>query len=161
MGIEAVRAFLSEKAPDIRIIELPRSTATVAEAAEGHGVAPGQIAKTLTLRAGGRIVMLVTRGDVRLDNRKVKAAFGGKASMIDAEEVAAITGHPVGGVCPFGLPSPLPVHCDVSLRAYDEVLPAAGSVNSAMRIAPGRLAELAGAQWVDVCQEPAPQEAGG
>jgi prolyl-tRNA editing enzyme YbaK/EbsC (Cys-tRNA(Pro) deacylase) len=79
--------------------------------------------------------------------------------MLEAAEVAALTGHPVGGVCPFGLATPLPVYCDASLRGFDAVWPAAGSVNSALRIAPERLAVLAGAEWVDVCQPPA-EEAG-
>src|SRR5580700_7978063 len=79
-------------------------------------------------------------------------AFGGKLRMLAPEEVAAITGHPVGGVCPFGLATPLPVYCDVSLKAFDEVVPAAGSTRSALRINPQRLAELVEAEWVDVCQ---------
>lgn len=152
MTIESVRAFLAEKAPDIAIIELATSTATVSLAAEGHGVAPGQIAKTLSLRAGERSFLVVTRGDARLDNRKAKAAFGGRVSMLSAEEVVALTGHPVGGVCPFGLATPLPIFCDVSMRAFDEVVPAAGSTHSALRISPLRLAALVDATWVDVCQ---------
>jgi prolyl-tRNA editing enzyme YbaK/EbsC (Cys-tRNA(Pro) deacylase) len=103
---------------------------------------------------GGRDLLVVARGDARLDNRKVKATFGGKASMLDAEEVQALTGHPVGGVCPFGLARPLPVYCDISLRAFDEVIPAAGSINAAVRISPSRMAEITGAEWVDVCQPP-------
>ncbi len=152
MSLASVRAFLATHAPDIRVIETERSSATVAEAAAAHGVEPARIAKTLSLSVGGRTFLVVTRGDTRLDNRKVKAAFGGKASMLGAEEVQALTGHPVGGVCPFGLATPLPVYCDVSLQAFDEVVPAAGSVNSAIRIAPARLAALANADWVDVCQ---------
>ena len=118
---------------------------------------PGRIAKTLSLRVGDRSFLVVTRGDARLDNRKVKATFGGKASMLDAEQVKALTGHPVGGVCPFGLATPLPVYCDVSLKAFDEVVPAAGSTRTAVRIGPLRMAELVRADWVDVCQE-APAE---
>ena len=156
MAIEQVRSFLAARAPDVRILELPQSTATVAEAAAGHGVAPGPIAKTLSLRVGDRAFLVVTRGDVRLDNRKIKDTFGGKATMLAAEEVVRLTGHPVGGVCPFGLATDLPVYCDVSLQAFHEVLPAAGSVNGALRIAPRRMAELVGAQWVDVCQPPQP-----
>lgn len=155
MSVESVRAFLDEKAPDIAIIELANSTATVALAAEGHGVEPAQIAKTLSLRVGGQNLLVVTRGDARLDNRKAKAAFGGKVSMLGPEEVVAITGHPVGGVCPFGLATPLPVYCDISLKAFDEVVPAAGSTHSAVRIDPHRMAALVDAQWVDVCQAPA------
>lgn len=153
MSLESVRAFLADKAPDIVIIELQSSTATVALAAQGHGVSHGQIAKTLSLRTGDRPFLVVTRGDARLDNRKARAAFGGKVSMLSPDEVAAVTGHPVGGVCPFGLATPLPVYCDVSLKAFEEVVPAAGSIRSAMRIDPLRLAALAGAQWVDVCQD--------
>ena len=70
------------------------------------------------------------------------------------KEAAAITGHPVGGVCPFGLKAPLPVYCDVSLKAFDVVVPAAGSTHSAVRITPQRMAELTNAEWVDVCQAP-------
>jgi len=153
MSLESVRAFFAEKAPDIAIIELDTSTATVALAAEAHGVEPGRIAKTLSLRVGERTVLVVARGDARLDNRKLKEALGGKAKMLGAEDVAELTGHPVGGVCPFGLATPLPVYCDVSLRAFDEVLPAAGALHSAVRIAPERMASLVGAAWVDVCQD--------
>ncbi len=153
MSLESVRAHLAARAPDVEIIVKEVSTATVAQAAEAHGVEPGRIAKTLSLRVGGRTVLVVARGDARLDNRKVKAAFGGKASMLGPDEVAALTGHPVGGVCPFGLATPLPVYCDVSLRAFDEVVPAAGSVTSAVRIDPLRMAEIVGAVWVDVCQD--------
>jgi prolyl-tRNA editing enzyme YbaK/EbsC (Cys-tRNA(Pro) deacylase) len=154
MSLESVRAFFAERAPDITVIELATSTATVAEAAAGHGVAPAQIAKTLSIRVGDQVALVVTRGDARLDNRKAKTVFGGKVRMLDLAEVEAITGHPVGGVCPFGLRAPLPVYCDVSLKAFDAVVPAAGSTHSAVRIAPARMAELTGAVWVDVCQEP-------
>lgn len=152
MSLESVRAFLAARAPDIAIVELDGSTATVAQAAAGHGVEPAQIAKTLSFRVKERNLLLVTRGDARLDNRKAKAAFGGKPRLLTPEEVVAITGHPVGGVSPFGLASPLPVYCDVSLKAFEEVVPAAGSTHSALRISPLRMAELVGAEWVDVCQ---------
>lgn len=155
MSLKSVRAFLAATAPDIEIIELPTSTATVALAAEAHGVAPGQIAKTLAFRVGERRLLLVASGDARLDNRKIKVAFDGKAKMLDAETVHALTGHPVGGVCPFGLATPLPVYCDISLHAYDEVLPAAGATHSAVRLSPQRLAELVEGEWVDVCKLPA------
>ncbi|WP_234729833.1 YbaK/EbsC family protein [Acidocella facilis] len=154
MSLDSVRAFLADHAPDIEILELPESTATVALAAAGHGVAPAQIAKTLALRVGEEIVLLVARGDARLDNKKAKTAFGGKVKMVPVEEVAALTGHPVGGVCPFGLASPLRVYCDISLQAFEEVLPAAGSTHSALRISPARMVEITQADWVDACQPP-------
>lgn len=152
MSLQSVRAFFAEKAPDLHVIELDTSTATVALAAEAHGVEPGQIAKTLAFRMGERNLLIVARGDARIDNRKIKETFGSKAKMLDADTVLALTSHPVGGVCPFGLATPLPVYCDVSLRAFEEVVPAAGSIHSAVRIAPARMAELVEAEWVDVCQ---------
>jgi prolyl-tRNA editing enzyme YbaK/EbsC (Cys-tRNA(Pro) deacylase) len=154
MSIESVRAFFAEKAPDISVIESPDSSATVALAAQAYGVEPARIGKTLSLRIGERVVLIVTSGTSRMDNRKVKACFGGKPKMLGLDEVAEITGHEVGGVCPFGLKTPLPVYCDVSLQAFDVVVPAAGSTHSAVRIAPQRMAELTGAEWVDVCQAP-------
>ncbi|MGH1589069.1 YbaK/EbsC family protein [Methylobacterium phyllosphaerae] len=154
MSLESVRAFFAEKAADIAVLELETRTATVAEAAAAHGVGPARIAKTLSIRIGDQVALVVIRGDARLDNRKARAAFGGKVRMLDLDAVEAATGHPVGGVCPFGLVTPLPVYCDVSLKVFDEVVPAAGSTHSAVRIAPDRMAELTDATWVDVCREP-------
>jgi prolyl-tRNA editing enzyme YbaK/EbsC (Cys-tRNA(Pro) deacylase) len=152
MSLESVRAYFAARAPDIAVLESPLSSATVALAAEAYGVPPERIGKTLSLRIGERVVLLVTSGTARLDNKKAKAAFGGKPKMLGLDEVAEITGHEVGGVCPFGLKSPLPVYCDVSLQAFAEVVPAAGSTHSAVRISPQRMAELVDAQWVDVCE---------
>ena len=152
MSLESVRAFLKEKAPDLDILETAESSATVALAAEAHGVEPGQIAKTICLGVGETVLLVVACGTARLDNRKVKEAFGGKGKMLDAERAETITGHPVGGVCPFGLAEPLQIYCDVSLKAFSEVLPAAGATNAAIRIAPDRLAAITDAEWVDVCR---------
>ncbi|EOC1314921.1 YbaK/EbsC family protein [Cronobacter turicensis] len=151
MSLESVRQFFVENAPDIEIIELNQSTATVALAAAAHQVEPGQIAKTLSLKVKDEVILVVAKGDARLDNKKLKTTFGAKARMLSCDEVVTWTGHPVGGVCPFGLENALTVYCDISLRQYDEVLPAAGAIHSAVRISPIRLAELTQAQWVDVC----------
>lgn len=152
MSLESVRAFFAAHAPDIDVIVTQASSATVMLAAEAHGVLPAQIAKTICLRVGDRTMLVVTSGIARLDNRKFKDQFGGKPRMLDAAEVVEATSHPVGGVCPFGLPAPLPVYCDISLREFDEVVPAAGATNAAVRIAPQRMVDLTGAEWVDVCQ---------
>jgi prolyl-tRNA editing enzyme YbaK/EbsC (Cys-tRNA(Pro) deacylase) len=155
MSLASVRAFFAEKAPDIEVMESGQSSATVALAAEAYGVEPARIAKTLSLRVGDRVILIVAAGTTRMDNKKVKALFGGKPKMLAQDEVAEITGHEVGGVCPFGLKTPLPVYCDVSLKAFDVVVPAAGSTHSAVKITPDRLAALTSAEWVDVCQAPA------
>jgi prolyl-tRNA editing enzyme YbaK/EbsC (Cys-tRNA(Pro) deacylase) len=154
MSHESARAWLAENAPDLAIVDNGESTATVAEAARAIGVPPERIAKTLALRVGGEPFLLVTRGDARLDNAKAKAAFGGRPRMLSVEETFAATGHAVGGVCPFGLANPLPVYCDVSLRPYEEVFPAAGSLTTSVRVSPERLAGLVSSGWVDVCRVP-------
>src|SRR5258708_18038363 len=123
MSVESVRAFFATHAPEVKIIELADSTATVELAAKGHGVAPAQIAKTLSLRIKERTLLVVTSGTARLNNRKIKDVLGGKPRMLTADEVAAMTGHPVGGVCPFGLATLLPVYCDASLQSCDAVVP--------------------------------------
>lgn len=153
MSLESVRRHLCEAAPDLDVLETPESSATVELAAAAHGVQPAQIAKTLSFRLKDDVFLVVARGDARLDNKKAKAAFGGKVKMLGLEEVEEITGHPVGGVCPFGLANPLKVYCDVSLKDFDEVIPAAGATNAAVRISPDRMAEITNATWVDVCQD--------
>jgi prolyl-tRNA editing enzyme YbaK/EbsC (Cys-tRNA(Pro) deacylase) len=158
MSLESVRAFFAERAPDISVIESSASSATVALAAEAYGVERARIAKTLSLRIGERVVLIVASGTSRMDNKKVKALFGGKPKMLGLDEVADITGHEVGGVCPFGLKTPLPVYCDISLKAFDVVVPAAGSTHSAVRITPARMAELTCAEWVDICEHRSERE---
>ncbi len=152
MSVQSVKAFLADHAPDLKVIELDVSTATVEQAAVGHNVEPGQIAKTLALRIGDEIVLVVAKGTSRLDNKKFKAQFSAKPRMLGLDEVERETGHPVGGVCPFGLAKPLRIYCDVALQAYDEVVPAAGGTKAAVRIAPMRIAELTKAEWIDVCE---------
>ena len=154
MSLESVRAWLAAHAPDLPIIEVAESTATVATAAAALGVEPGRIAKTLAVRAGDLVFLLVARGDARLDNAKSKAEFGTRPRMLGPEETLAVTGHPVGGVCPFGLATEVPVFIDVSLKAYDVVYPAAGSLNSSVEVSTERLADLVAERWVDLCRLP-------
>ncbi len=158
MSLASVTAFLAEYAPDLFVIETTESTATVATAAAVHGVEPGQIAKTLCIRVDGENLLLVTRGTARLDNKKAKAAFGGRPRMLGAEEVEQLTSHKVGGVCPFGLPQSLPIYADISLKIYDEVIPAGGSTHSSVRLSVDRLVQLTGATWVDACENPVASE---
>ena len=152
MSVSSVKAHFESLNIDIPILETAENTATVALAAAAHGVEPGRIAKTLAFALNDqRVVLLVARGDARIDNAKFKTALG-KGKMLSPDVVADITGHPVGGVCPFGLAQPLPIYLDVSLKAFEEVLPAAGSVNSAVRMSVELLAQVTQGVWVDVCQ---------
>lgn len=154
MSEASVRAFFAQHAPDVTVIDQGVSVATVAEAAAALGVEPARIAKTLSLRIGETAALVCARGDARLNNGKAKAALGAKPRMLGGHEVEEMTGHPVGGVCPFGLPSPLPVYCDVSLRDFATVFPAAGSRTTSVELTPERLASLTGAQWIDICTLP-------
>ena len=154
MSAESVRAWLQQHAPDLDYIEVPASTATVNEAAHALSVQPAQIAKSLAVRAGDHVFLLVTSGIARLDNAKAKAEFGARPRMLGAEETLAVTGHPVGGVCPFDLPDGLPVYFDISLRPLGTVYPAGGSLNTSVRAAVDRLFELIADRWVDVCTIP-------
>ena len=154
MSLESVRAWLAEYAPDLPLIETHESTATVETAARALGVERGRIAKSLAVRVGADVFLLVTRGDARLDNAKTKAAFGNRPRMLGADETFAVTGHPVGGVCPFGLASDLPVYLDESLKVFDVVFPAGGSLNTSVKLSTDRLFELVGDRWVDICKLP-------
>ena len=154
MSLESVRNWLDEHAPDLEIIEVKESTATVETAAKALHVEPGRIAKTLAVRAGDHLFLLVARGDARLDNRKCKHEFGARPRMLGAEETLDLTGHPVGGVNPFGLKRPLPVYLDVSLQRFDVVYPAGGSLNTSVEVPTERLFDLVADRWVDLCRLP-------
>jgi prolyl-tRNA editing enzyme YbaK/EbsC (Cys-tRNA(Pro) deacylase) len=154
MGSKRVTKWLADHAPDLRLITVEESTATVAEAAAALGVKPAKIAKSLAVRAGDTTFLLVTRGDARLDNRKCKDSLGARPRMLGPDETLALTGHPVGGVCPFGLETDLPVYLDTSLRAFDLVYPAGGTLNSSVETTPDRLFDLVGTSWIDLCRLP-------
>lgn len=154
MSLASVQADLAARAPDLAVEVTEASTATVQLAAEVHDVEPGQIAKTLCIRVRDEEFLLVTRGDARLDNQKSKTAFGGRPRMLGAEDVLRLTSHQVGGVCPFGLPAPLPIYLDSSIRVYDVMIPAGGDTHASVRVSVTRLAELCGNRWVDACMPP-------
>jgi prolyl-tRNA editing enzyme YbaK/EbsC (Cys-tRNA(Pro) deacylase) len=151
MSLDSVRAWFAQNAPDIEVLVTETSSATVADAASTHNVAPAQIAKTICVRAGEQVMLIVTSGAARLDNKKFRNVFGVRPRMLGAEEVLALTGHPVGGVCPFGLATPLQIYCDLSLKQFDMVVPAAGAGNAAVKIPVARMSELTKATWVEVC----------
>ncbi|WP_053957629.1 YbaK/EbsC family protein [Inediibacterium massiliense] len=152
MSLESVKKFFEEKNLKFKIYEMDESTATVELAAKAHGIEPELIAKTMAFKLKERSILIVTKGDAKIDNRKYKDTFKTKCSMLKADEVFEITGHPVGGVCPFGLANPLDIYLDCSLKAFEYVYPAAGSINSSIKVTPEELKEITDAQWVDVCK---------
>jgi len=152
MSVESVKAYFRENDLPYEVMEFETSTETVERAAQALGVAPALIAKSLAFKVKDRAVLVVTKGDARIDNRKFKEQFQAKARMMSPEEVLEITGHPVGGVCPFGLKQPMEIYLDESLRPFERVYPAAGSRKTCIEISPAELARLTRAPWVDVCK---------
>lgn len=153
MGVEEVRAYFKMNNFNFQVQEFEASTATVELAAQALGVQPALIAKTMSFKLkDGSNVLILAAGDRKVDNRKFKDYFQTKAKMLDLEEVLEITGHPVGGVCPFGLKQEIQVYLDVSLTEFEFVYPAAGSPSSAVKMRPAELQQVTGGKWVDVCK---------
>lgn len=153
MALNEVVSYFSKWGMEDRIMELESTTATVDDASRAHGVVPGQIGKTLSFRIGETPILIVVAGDTKISNKKYKARFASKARMLNAEEVFEYTGHRVGGVCPFGLPGEIDVYLDVSLKRFSEVIPAAGSSNSSIRLSIEELEKYSNSRdWVDVCE---------
>ena len=155
MSIETARAFFRERGIEDRIQEFNVSSATVELAAKAVGTAPERISKTLSFKVGDGCILVLCAGDARIDNKKFKTQFGTKAKMPTPEEVLELVGHPVGGVCPFGINPGVKVYLDESMRRFDTVFPAAGSSNSAIELSLDELFKYSGAEcWVDVCKLP-------
>lgn len=153
MSIERVREYFRSLGREQDILEFPVSSATVELAAQALGCPPAHIAKTLSFMAGTQPLLIVAAGDAKVDNAKFKAQFHQKAKMMNAEELEAFTGLHFGGVCPFSVPEPVQVWLDASLRRFEEVYPACGSSNSAVRLNIEELERLSKpAGWVDVCK---------
>lgn len=152
MSLQSVKKHLKKFNREQDILEYEQSSATVEQAAQALNVQPAKIAKTLSFKdQEGQAFLIVIAGDAKIDNKKFRAQFNHKAKMLEAEEVTAQTGHVIGGVCPFGLANPLPVYLDVSLKRFETIYPACGSINSAIALTCAELAEYSGAaDWVDV-----------
>lgn len=151
MSVQDVAEFFKQRKRNMEILTF-EDTSTVAKAADSLGVTHGEIAKSLLFKVKDDFIMVVMAGDKRLDNRKFKDAFQTKAKMPEFAEVLAVTGHPVGGVCPFGLKQEIPIYLDQSLQAYEHVFPAAGDINAAVKVNVDELQDITGATWVDVAQ---------
>ena len=155
MSYEAARAHLEKYGLEDRIQLFDVSSATVELAAQAVGVEGARIAKTLSFKVDNGCILILAAGDARIDNKKYKATFHKKASMPSPEEVLEQIGHPVGGVCPFGINEGVPVYLDESLKRFDIVYPAAGTGNSAVKLTIEELYKSAEANgWVDVCKLP-------
>lgn len=153
MSIDKVREYFKTKGIENRIQEFKVSSATVALAAEALHCEESRIAKTLSFHVGEKVVLIVAAGDTKIDNAKYKAQFGTKAKMLSFDEAEPLTGHAVGGVCPFGVNKGIEVYLDVSLKRFVTVFPACGSANSAIELTIDELEDLSDfVSWIDVCK---------
>jgi len=153
MAIEKVKAYFEKFNMKDRILEFAVSSATVELAAAALHCEPARIAKTLSFIANGRVILIVTAGDSRIDNAKYKARFGVKAKMLSSDEAVNLVGHAVGGVCPFAVNEGVTVYLDESLKRFKTVFPACGSGNSAIELTIEELEKYSNyAAWVDVCR---------
>lgn len=153
MAIEKVRAYFEQNGLADRIREFDVSSATVELAAQALKCEPCRIAKTLSFLVDGGAILIVAAGDAKIDNPKYKAQFGAKAKMLTADEVDALVGHAVGGVCPFAVNAGVTVYLDLSLKRFETVFPACGSSNSAIELTIPELEQHSGfTAWVDVCK---------
>ena len=155
MSIEKGRAYFRSLGIEDRVIEFTVSSATVELAAQALGVEGARIAKTLSFKTPQGCMLILAAGDARIDNHKYKDKFHMKAKMLSAEEVLELVGHPVGGVCPFGISEDIPVYLDVSLQRFETVFPAVGSASSAIELNLDELYRYSRAlEWIDVCKLP-------
>jgi len=155
MSIEKGRAYFRALGMEERVIEFTVSSATVDLAAQALGVDGARIAKTLSFKTADGCMLILAAGDARIDNHKFKDKFHMKAKMLSPEEVVSLVGHPVGGVCPFGINEGIPVYLDVSLQRFETVFPAVGSASSAIELNLDELYCYSNAlEWIDVCKLP-------
>ena len=153
MAIEKVKAFFKQYGMEGRVLEFEVSSATVELAAQAAGCEPCRIAKSLSFLVDEKAILVVCAGDAKVDNAKYKARFGTKAKMLTPDQVEAMIGHAVGGVCPFGINDGVTVYLDESLKRFETVFPAAGSSNSAIELTIQELEQYSGyTAWVDVCK---------
>lgn len=155
MSIEKGRAYFRQFGMEDRVLEFNVSSATVELAALALGVEGARIAKTLSFKKGDSCILILAAGDARIDNHKFKDKFHMKAKMLSPDEVLTLVGHPVGGVCPFGINDGIDVYLDESLKRFETVFPAVGSGNSAIELNLNELYKYSNAvEWIDVCKLP-------
>ena len=155
VSVENARTHLQAYGLAANIQTFAVSSATVELAAAALGVEGARIAKTLSLYAGDKVLLVVCAGDARLHNQKFKFRFSAKPKMLSPEELEEKIGHQMGGVCPFGVKDGVEIYLDQSLLRFETVFPACGEANNAIELTPQRLFEVAKArEWVDVCKIP-------
>ena len=154
MSIEKVREYFRGYDMEDKVLEFEVSSATVRLAAIALGTEEARIAKTMSFKKDEGCILVITAGDVKIDNAKYRHTFGLKAKMLTPDEVMEFVGHAIGCVCPFAVnEGVIGIYIDESVKRFATVFPACGSSNSAIELTPEELFKYSGADaWVDVCK---------
>jgi prolyl-tRNA editing enzyme YbaK/EbsC (Cys-tRNA(Pro) deacylase) len=154
MAVEKVKKYFEQFDMKDKVLEFDTSSATVELAAMAVGCEPKRIAKTLSFLIEDNCILIVTAGDAKVDNKKYKQQFSKKAKMVPFEDVERITGHGIGGVCPFAINEGVEVFLDESLKRFSTVFPACGSANSAIELSIPEMEKYTNyKEWIDVCKD--------
>lgn len=151
MAINKVKEYFKKYKMEDKILEFDVSSATVELAAKALNCEPAHIAKSLSFDVNGDAILIITAGDVKIDNAKYRLEFHTKAKMLKFDEVESRIGHAVGGVCPFAINDNVKVYLDTSLKQFEYVYPACGSNNSAIKLTIPELEKYSNyIKWIDV-----------
>jgi prolyl-tRNA editing enzyme YbaK/EbsC (Cys-tRNA(Pro) deacylase) len=153
-GVQRVARVLADLGHPHAPVMLEDAARTAQQAADGLGIALGQIAKSIIFRrkADDAAVLVITSGDRRVDEKKVDALVG-KTGRADADFVKARTGFSIGGVSPVGHAEKPVTLIDRELFRFEEIWAAAGHPNGVFRLRPQDLERLTGAPVADVVRE--------
>lgn len=135
-----------------RVVELPDTTRTAAEAAAAIGCTVAQIAKSLVFqtRTSGRPVLVIASGVNRVNEKRMRALLGEKIRRPDADFVRQHTGFVIGGVPPIGHTERLETFIDEDLLQFEEIWAAAGNPFAVFKLTPDELVRMTGGQVVGV-----------
>lgn len=153
MSVEQVRHFLNEQGCAQQPIYCKTEVKTVEQAAAVLAVDTGQIAKSILFQYGEAFALVVAAGDRRISNRKVRQCLQTKSVRIALPEtVLAVTGYPVGGVCPFALKTPVSVVLDVSLQRFSTIYTGGGSTETLLPLPVTELERLTEGTFFDIAE---------
>lgn len=151
MSLESVKKYFRENNLPLEVTETDEITDTVANAAKAFGIQEDEIAKTMGFQLkNGECILILTKGTAKIDNRKFKDIFHEKAVMI--KDITETTSHEPGGLCPFGLKTPLKIYLDKTLKEFDVMYPAGGTPHSAVKIPVTLLEKITNGEWIDICK---------
>ena len=152
-SVGRVRQVLKAHGTAAKIVSFDQNTRTAAEAATAVGCEIGQIAKSLVFqtRQTARPVLVIARGNARVNEQKVADVLGEKICQADANFVRKKTGFAIGGVAPVGHISDVVTFIDGGLGYFDKIWVAAGAPNTVFETTLDELVRMTGVDPIDIC----------